>query len=34
MTGIDGATLEHTAHSVIVRVPKVGGELTFTRGSY
>ncbi len=34
MAGIDGATLEHTAHSVIVRVPKVSGELTFTRGSY
>lgn len=34
LSGIDGASLEHTLHSVIVRVPKVSGELTFTRGSY
>jgi hypothetical protein len=34
LTGIDGASLEHTAHAVIVRVPKVSGRLTFTRGSY
>ena len=34
LTGIDGASLEHTAQAVIVRVPKVSGRLTFTRGSY
>lgn len=34
LTGIDGATLEHTAHAVIVRVPKVSGTLTLGRGSY
>ncbi len=34
LTGIDGTSLEHTAHSVIVRVPRVSGELTFTPGSY
>ncbi len=33
LTGIDGTSLEHTARSVIVRVPKVSGEMTFTAGS-
>lgn len=34
LTGIDGASLDHTAHALIVRVPKVSGWLTFGRGSY
>ena len=34
MSGIDGATTDVTAHSVIVRVPLVAGVLEFTPGSY
>ena len=34
LTGIEGTTLDVTSHSVIVRVPRVNGRLTFTPGSY
>ena len=34
LTGIEGTTLDVTARSVIVRVPRVNGDLTFTPGSY
>ena len=33
-TGIDGVTLDFTAHAVIVRVPLVHGDLEFAPGSY
>ena len=34
LTGIDGATIDVTAHAVDVRVATVEGELVFTPGSY
>lgn len=34
LTGIEGATMDVTADSVIVRVPQVSGTLEFTPGSY
>jgi hypothetical protein len=34
LTGINGATMDVTARSVIVRVPLVNGDLEFTPGSY
>lgn len=34
LAGIDGASMDNTAHGVIVRVPKVSGALTFTASSY
>ena len=34
LTGIDGATIDVTAHAVDVRVATVAGELVFTPGSY
>ena len=34
LTGIDGATIDVTAHAVDVRVAAVEGELVFTPGSY
>jgi hypothetical protein len=34
VTGIDGAAVDFTASAVVVRIPHVGGELTFTPGSY
>ena len=34
VTGIDGAAVEFGAHAVIVRIPHVNGDLTFTPGSY
>ncbi|MGI9615760.1 MAG: hypothetical protein ACR2QO_22800 [Acidimicrobiales bacterium] len=34
VTGIDGAAVDFTAQAVVVRIPQVNGELTFTPGSY
>ena len=34
LTGIQGTTLDVTAGGVIVRAPRVSGDLTFTPGSY
>jgi len=34
LTGIEGATMDVTSDSVIVRVPQVSGPLEFTPGSY
>ena len=34
ITGIDGAAVDFTAQAVVVRIPQVNGELTFTPGSY
>ena len=34
VTGIDGAAIDFTAQAVVVRIPHVNGDLTFTPGSY
>ncbi len=34
VTGIEGAAVEFGAHAVVVRIPHMNGELTFTPGSY